>query len=150
MTAFEWLRLRFGPDRDRGSVTVFLAITMVGLLVLLGLVADGGAKLRATERAAATAAEAARAGGQALDLPAATAGEPIHVDRSAAANAARDYLTATGATGTVTVSDDRTQLTVTVTSTAPTVFLSLIGIQNLASTATAHAVLVAGITGGGT
>lgn len=150
MTAARLLRLRLGTDRDRGSVTVFLAITMVGLLVLLGLVADGGAKLRATQRAAATAAEAARAGGQALDLPAATAGQPIHVDRAAAASAAREYLTATGATGTVTVSDDGTQLTVTVTSTAPTVFLSLIGIQNLTSTATAHAVLVAGITGGGT
>ena len=34
-------------DPDRGSVTVFFAITAVGLLLLLGLVADGAAKLRA-------------------------------------------------------------------------------------------------------
>lgn len=144
------LRLHTGPDRDRGSVTVFLAITMVGLLVLLGLVADGGAKLRATQRAEAVASEAARAGGQALDLPAATAGHPTRVDRTAAVAAARDYLAAAGATGTVAASNDRTRLTVTVTSTAPTVFLSLIGISILTSTATAHAVLVAGVTGGGT
>ena len=108
------LRLRLRTDPERGSVTVFFAISVLGLLLLIGLVADGGAKLRATQQAAATAAEAARA------------------------------------TGTVAVSDDRTRLTVTVTRTAPTAFLSLIGIDTLTVTAHADAVLVGGITGGGT
>lgn len=137
-------------DPDRGSVTVFFAITAVGMLLLLGLVADGGAKLRATQHATTVAAEAARAGGQALDTAAATAGTTGHVDRTQALQAAQHYLTAAGATGTVAVSADRTRLTVTVTRTAPTAFLSLIGIDQLTVTGHAQAVLVGSITGGGT
>ena len=144
--------LRTGPrtDPERGSVTVFFAISALGLLLLIGLVADGGAKLRATQQAAATAAEAARAGGQALDTAAAAAGQSGRVDRALAVQAAQDYLTAAGATGTVTVSGDRTRLTVTVTRIAPTAFLSLIGVDRLTVTAHAQAVLVGSITGGGT
>jgi Flp pilus assembly protein TadG len=144
------LPARLRADPERGSVTVFFAISILGLLLLLGLVADGGAKLRATQQAAAIAAEAARAGGQALDTADATAGLTGHVDRTAAVQAANDYLAATGATGTVTVSDDRTRLTVTVTRSTPTVFLSLIGISHMNVTAHAQAVLVGAITGGGT
>lgn len=144
------LRTRLRSDPDRGSVTVFFAISVLGLLLLIGLVADGGAKLRATQQAAATAAEAARAGGQALDTAAAADGDTSRVDRALAIQAAQDYLTAARVTGTVTVSEDRTRLTVTVTRTAPTAFLSLIGIDTLTVTAHADAVLVGGITGGGT
>ncbi len=147
MTRF---RNRLRTDPDRGSVTVFFAISVLGLLLLIGLVADGGAKLRATQQAAATAAEAARAGGQELDTAAAAAGATGRVDRALAIQAALNYLAAAGATGTVTVSDDRTRLTVTVTRTAPTAFLSLIGISELTVTAHAQAVLVGAITGGGT
>ncbi|CAL8978640.1 hypothetical protein CELL_02920 [Cellulomonas sp. T2.31MG-18] len=141
---------RWRTDPERGSVTVFFAISALGLLVLLGLVADGGAKLRATQQATATAAEAARAGGQALDTAAATAGITGHVDRTQAVQAAEHYLTAAGVTGTVEVSADRTRLSVTVTRTTPTAFLSLIGIDQMTVTAHAQAVLVGAITGGGT
>ena len=144
------LRTRLRTDPERGSVTVFFAISVLGLLLLIGLVADGGVKLRATQQAAATAAEAARAGGQALDTAAAAAGESGRVDRALAVQAAQDYLTAAGATGTVIVSDDRTRLTVTVTRTTPTAFLSLIDINQLTVTAHAQAVLVGAVTGGGT
>ena len=44
----------------------------------------------------------------------------------------------------------RTRLTVTVTSSTPTAFLSLIGIRTMSVTAHAQAVLVGSITGGGT
>lgn len=144
------LRNRLHSDPERGSVTVFFAISVLGLLLLIGLVADGGAKLRATQQAAATAAGAARAGGQALDTAAAAGGDTSRVDRTLAIQAAQDYLGAARATGTVTVSEDRTRLTVTVTRTAPTAFLSLIGIDTLTVTAHADAVLVGGVTGGGT
>jgi Flp pilus assembly protein TadG len=144
------LRARLCTDPEHGAVTVFVAISVAGLLLLIGLVADGGAKLRATQQAAATAAEAARAGGQALDTAQAAAGTPGRLDPAAAVQAAQDYLTAARATGTVTVSDDRTRLTVTVTRTAPTAFLSLIGINQLSVTAHAQAVLVGAVTGGGT
>ncbi|NTW38830.1 MAG: hypothetical protein HGA44_02910 [Cellulomonadaceae bacterium] len=142
-------QLRRAGDAEAGSVTVFVAISTLGLLLLIGLVADGGAKLRATQRADATAAEAARAGGQALDLAAAVAGTHDRVDRAVATSAAQAYLDTAGATGTVTVSDDRTRLLVTVQDTAPTAFLGLIGINQLTVTGTAQAALVDGTTGGG-
>ncbi|NKY37988.1 pilus assembly protein TadG-related protein [Cellulomonas septica] len=129
-------------DSDRGSVSVFVAISMLGLLVLVGLVADGGAKLRATQRADAVAAEAARAGGQALDLPAAVTGQHDRVDRAVAVRAAEAYLATVGATGSVTVSGDRTHVEVTVTDTAPTAFLGLLGIEQLTVTGSASATLV--------
>lgn len=146
-----WLRARLhrADDAEAGSVTVFVAISTLGLLLLVGLVADGGAKLRATQRADATAAEAARAGGQALDLAAAVAGTHDRVDRAVATRAAQAYLDAVGATGTVTISEDRTRLLVIVQDTAPTAFLGLIGINQVTVTGSAQAVLVDGTTGGG-
>ena len=143
------LRSAVGTDREAGSVTVFLAITVTGLLVLIGLVADGGAKLNATQRADAVAAEAARAGGQALDLPSAVRGTDLRVDRQGAVNAANAYLAATGESGTVTVGVDGTTLDVTVSSTSPTVFLGLIGVNTLTVTGHGQARLVHGVIGGG-
>jgi hypothetical protein len=71
------IRRAVSTDPEAGSVTLFVAITVVGLLVLCGLVADGGVKLRATQRVDSVAAEAARAGGQALDVPSAVEGNPL-------------------------------------------------------------------------
>jgi hypothetical protein len=48
-------------DRDRGSVTAYLLIMSVALIVLAGLVLDGGAALAAHGKAADTAQQAARA-----------------------------------------------------------------------------------------
>ncbi|KQY48007.1 pilus assembly protein TadG-related protein [Cellulomonas sp. Root137] len=143
------LRTATGADPEAGSVTVFVAISVLGLLLLIGLVADGGAKLRATQRADSVAAEAARAGGQALDVPGAVSGSGTRVDRALAVQAATTYLRQSGHTGTVTVSDDRARLVVTVTDTAPTAFLSLIGISTLTVTGHGEARLIEDITGGG-
>ena len=54
-------------DGDRGSVTAYLLIMTVALVVLAGLVLDGGGALAAHGRAADTAQQAARAGADALD-----------------------------------------------------------------------------------
>jgi len=147
-----WRRLLRPPtsDREAGSVTVFLAITVTGLLILVGLVADGGAKLRAAQRADAIAAEAARAAGQVIDLPAAVGGSGVRVDRQAAVEAANAYLAAAGESGTVTVGPDGTTVEVTVTISAPTAFLSLIGITTITVSGHGAAALVHGVTGGGT
>ena len=144
------IRRAIVTDPEAGSVTLFVAITVVGLLILCGLVADGGVKLRATQRVDSVAAEAARAGGQALDLPSAIEGTPLRVDRQAAVNAATAYLAAAGQTGTVTVAADGTTLNVTVTVTSPTAFLALIGITTMTVTGHGQARLVHGVTGGGT
>lgn len=142
-------RLARDVDGERGSASLFLVITMLGLLVLAGLVVDGGAKLRATQRADHAAAEAARAAGQAINLPAAIDGAAPGVDARAAVAAATAHLTATGVTGTVTVTEGGTTLSVTTSETAPTVFLGLIGITTLPVTGHATVTLVHGITGAG-
>jgi hypothetical protein len=150
MNALAWLRHRMRPEEpDAGSVTVFVAVTMLGLLVLCGLVVDGGAKLRATQRADRIATEAARAAGQAVDAAALVAGD-VTVDRAAAVESAQAYLAATGVTGTVAFSPDGTAIDVDVVVTAPSVFLGLVGIESFSVTGHGRAVLVHGVTGGGT
>ncbi len=87
-----WRRTETPSRSDEGSVTLFLAITVVGLLVLLGLVVDGGAKIRAVQHADAVAADAARAGGQAINVPAAITGAAPTVDARAASPPRDAYL----------------------------------------------------------
>ena len=50
------------PDRgaDRGSVSLWVAVMAVAVMVTLVLIVDGGAKIRAGNRADIAAAEAAR------------------------------------------------------------------------------------------
>lgn len=114
-------------DAERGSIAVFLAVLVPGLLLIVGLAVDGGAKVAATQRANAVADEAARAGGQALDVSVALAGQ-VQVDPIAAVAAAQDYLDRNGVEGAVTVVDGDT-LQVTTTVSQPTIFLGLVGIS---------------------
>jgi len=131
--------------RDEGSVTLFLCITVIGLLVLIGLVVDGGAKIRGIQHADALAADAARVAGQRINTPAAITGATPTLDTRAATTAARAYLSAHGVTGTVTTTG--TTVTVTVTTTTPTIFLGLIGITTITVHGHATATLVRGVTG---
>jgi hypothetical protein len=77
-----------GPQRDAGRVSLFLAVALAGVLVVVGLAFDGAGRLRTMQRADNLAAEAARAGGQAIDLAAAIGGEKVKVVDEAAAQAA--------------------------------------------------------------
>jgi Flp pilus assembly protein TadG len=130
---------------DRGGIAVFTAIVALALLGLVGLVLDGGGKLRATERADAAAIEAARAGGEALDPAAVVAGTAIRVDPAAAEAAAQSYLTQAGLTGQVSLSRDRTRVQVTVTGTYQTRFLPVVGITSMPVTGHGSAVLLHGV-----
>lgn len=132
---------------DRGSVTAFLAISVVGLLALAGLVVDGGAKVRAAQRADRLAAEAGRTAGQQIDLPDAISGAVVRVDPTAAQEAARAYLHRAGVEGTVKISADRRSLSIHVTTTQPTVFLSLIGLSSISASGTAEVELVHAVNG---
>lgn len=134
------------PDAERGAIGVFLAVLVPGLLLIIGLAVDGGAKVAATQRANAIADEAARAGGQALDIAAALTGQ-VQVDPAAAVAAAQDYLARTSVQGTVTVVDGDT-LQVTTTLTEPTTFLGLVGISSLTVEGSGTADLITDQTGG--
>lgn len=130
---------------DRGGITVFVAICVLALLGIVGLVVDGGGKMRATERADFIATEAARAGGQAIDPGQAVSGKNITVDPQAAQAAAQAYLNAADVNGSVTVSGDGKTLTVTTHSTYATKFLSAAGIGSLNVTGRGEANLLHGV-----
>ncbi len=127
---------------DRGSVTVFVAIAAVGLLVVAGLVVDGSAKVRAAQRADRVAAQAARAGGQAIHVTDVLAGDRVRVDRRAALAAVDAYLRAAGVEGSASLVGGGSGLAVSTTISAPTVFLGLIGVSSFTVQGSAEAVLV--------
>jgi Flp pilus assembly protein TadG len=138
MTARAWLR------RDHGRVSVYFAIALTALVVLIGLTVDGSGRFRMMQRADNIAAEAARAGGQALDAGQAISGGAKVVDPVLAAAAAQAYLASADVTGTVQIAADRQHLTVTVTIPYTTVMLSYIGIDQLTVTGRATATLLTG------
>lgn len=130
-------------------MTIFFAITVVGVLVLVGLIVDGGSKLRATQRVDEVAAEAARSAGQVIDLPTAVAGDGARVDVAGAVAAANAYLSAADVAGTVAVSTDGASIEITTTAQSPAVFLAAIGIPTLTVTGHARVQLVQAISGSG-
>lgn len=88
-----------GADRDRGRVSIFLSIALFAVLVIIGLSFDAAGRLRTVQRANNLAAEAARAGGQQIDLERAMLEGVQVVDMNAAATAAVDYLNRAGVAG---------------------------------------------------
>lgn len=142
---FRQWRLRARPD-DRGSVTVFVAVCAVALIGIIGVAVDGGSTLRATERADYIAGEAARTGRQAIDPAQAISGNAIVVDPQDAAAAAQSYLRSAGASGAVSVSGDGKTLSVVVTGSYDTTFLSAAGIGSLPVTGHGTATLLHGVT----
>jgi Flp pilus assembly protein TadG len=123
--------------RDDGSISLFVVVLTVALLAAVGLVVDGGGKVRALERADEAAREAARAGSQMLDVPSAVRGGRVHLDRGAAARAARAYLEAAGTEGSVSVSGDVVDVATTITYRP--VVLALVGVGPMAVTGRASA-----------
>ena len=88
--------LRSSGRRDDGSISLWVAATFMAVLAVAGLVVDGGAKIRAGERADQVAGEAVRA--------ASFANGPDSITRTAAAAAAaRGILARSGLTGNVFV-----------------------------------------------
>ena len=126
---------------ERGSVSVWLVTSSFVMVVLVGLAVDLGGQVHAQQRAHDLAAQAARTGGQRVQAGPAIEGDHVSVDTGAARSAAREYLRASGVTGTVSTADGDT-ITVTVAETYQTRFLGLIGINRLPVTGGASARLV--------
>ena len=138
-----------GRRSDEGSITLFVCVAALGLLLLAGLVVDGGEKVRALQRADRLAAEAGRVGGQAIDVRAAIPGDVPRVDPAQAVRTSQAYLTAQGASGTARVTDAGRALVVDVTVSSPTVVLGLIGVNSLTVHGESTVRLVRGVTRGG-
>jgi Flp pilus assembly protein TadG len=135
-----------GGDREAGSVTLFFVVAALALFAMVGLVVDGGTKIRAAQQADALAEEAARAGGQAISLPPAIRGDPAVAEPLQAAAAAHRYLTENDITGTVRIADGGRAITVRVSVTRPTVLLGMLGIASMTVQGHAQARLVRGVT----
>jgi hypothetical protein len=122
---------------EEGMVTSFVVIFTLALILMAGLVLDGGLTLAAKVQAINEAQAAARAGAQAIDLPTYRATGQITLNPAQATVDADNYLAAAGHTGTVVV--DGEQVTVTVTITQPTQILDIAGINNFTVTGTGTA-----------
>lgn len=126
-------------DQRGLSMSVFVAVGVLALLLVAGLVIDGGAQAAAARRAELAASAAARA---AADETAAARLAGEQPDAGAAIAAARRVLAeADGVTGEVRLSGDRVQ--VTTSAGVDTILLSLIGIARLDGHGSAEAELVA-------
>lgn len=123
--------------REEGAASLFVIVLVVALIAAIGLVVDGGGKIRALERADEAAREAARAGSQMLDVPAAVRGERVDLDPGAAGRAARAYLAAAGVEGTVSVSGPL--VTVSTRVVYRPVFLGFVGVGPMTVTGEASA-----------
>lgn len=133
---------------DRGSIAVPAVITALAVMLMIGLVIDGGTKIRAARNADAIAAEAARAGGQQVAIGGVLGGGGAGVSAASAAAAAQAHLDARGVPGTAIVLD-ATHIEVSVSITEATVLLSLVGYASVTGTGTATARVAQGITGEG-
>lgn len=132
---------------DRGSMSLFVVVIGLGLLVMIGLVVDGGGKIRATQRADAAAAEAARAGGQAINKSDAVRGFEPTANTAAAVTAAKRSLSDAGVTGQVQVTDGGSRIQVTTEEKYDPVFLGLVGMGRMTVTGHAVAGLVSRVQG---
>lgn len=128
---------------EHGSLSAFLAVLAVGLLVLVGLVVDGGRALVAKRRAVDVAQQAARVGADQLSVDALRAGR-FSVDPAQALATIDRYLSAAGARGSASFTGDT--VTVHVAGAASTAVLGMVGIKEISVTATAVATDVHGVT----
>ena len=136
-------RLVGRPAGQDGSVSLFLVVAVLALFIAVGLVVDGGQKLRSTQGADDVAAEAARAGVQSVQPANTVRGQPAQVNPEAAISAARHYLSVAGVAGTVTVTGGRVQVSTSISFTPA--FLSLIGLGTQTVTGRASARLARGV-----
>jgi hypothetical protein len=125
---------------DGGSISLALVVMVTALLVAVGLVVDGGAKLRAVQQATAVAGEAARAASQEVNVAGVQTTGTARLDTAAAQSAARETLAAAGVEGSVTVAAGRVLVTAAVTR--PTIFLNLVGVGSVTGSGSATADLM--------
>lgn len=123
-------------DQRGASLSVLVLLVVTALLLVAGLVVDGGAQSAAARRAEQAASEAARAAVDAGATARAAGQAASHATMTAAGH---EVLDARDVEGTVSLVAGRVRVE-TRTSTE-TIFLSLIGINGLRATGEAEAEL---------
>lgn len=122
------MRQRRSRSEERGQVTAFVVGIAGALLLLAGLVVDGGRAISARLQALDDAQQAARIGAEMLS-PSSLRGGGSVLDPTAATAAAQAFLTAAGTSGHVTVNGS--QVDVTVTTTVQTPILGIVNVHAL-------------------
>lgn len=113
---------------ERGSASIWAILVIAGAFtVLLGLVVDGGRVIDERVAASRAAAQAARAGADALSAASVRSGSDA-IDVEAARARAQTYLRDAGINGTVSVTGDT--VTVTVTGRSTNQILGVIGVTS--------------------
>ncbi len=130
---------------EDGVITVFVVGLTLALMLVAGLVYDGGRVLAARRQAHDLADNAARAAAQAVDLHAVRSRDAVVVDPLSAQAAAESYLASTGHHGAISVTADTVRVTVSIAT--PMAILQLAGFSERTVTATGEARIVRGITG---
>ncbi len=103
---------RLGLPSERGSITAFVAVVAIALVMVAGMAYDGGQIVATQARARSVAAKAARAGAQEVDTTALrTGGRPV-LNRSRAEHAARRYLAEAGVEGSIMVRGNTIEVSV--------------------------------------
>jgi hypothetical protein len=141
--------------RQRGSITPFVVIISFAILLLAGLVVDGGGQLNGHGRAIAYAQEAARAGAQGLNL----SDSRLDLDYALATRLANTYCgqamamdsELVGCHARIIEVSDKTSVhkavEVDTRISVPTIMLSIIGVRSLRASGEALASPLPGITG---
>lgn len=131
---------RFVRD-ESGQVAPIVAVSLLGLMAIVGLVVDGGLMFSARRNIQATVDAAARAGAMSIDENEvrASGGSDVRLDGGAAEIAVRRYLTEIGFVGSIKVTADTESVTVRLSEERNTVLLSLIGIGQFDAVASATA-----------
>jgi len=124
-------------------LTLFTCILTVAMLILIGLVVDGGYVLAARRRAIDEANGAARAGAEALAPSSYRTSGALDLDPAVADAAAQGYLAAAGHAGSITVTGN--EVTVTLAFDQPMSLLRIIGIETVNVSGRGHARSVRGI-----
>ena len=122
---------------ERGQTSILVLLLIPALIIMIGLVVDGGQKTRADQAAQTAAIAAARAATDA----ASTDQLGGRAGTSSAVRAARSYLGQAGVTGSVQVAAGG-RVTITTSETAQTQFLSIIGIGSVTGRGYAESTLV--------
>lgn len=128
-----WTKFRqlapLGENSEAGMVSAFVVIFTTALVVMAGLVVDGGLALSAKVQAIDDAQAAARAGAQAINIPLYRSTGQIALDPTEATADAQQYLARIGQHGAVQVTGE--QVTVTVDISQRTQILSLVGVNQI-------------------
>lgn len=118
-----------GSRNQRGSATVFMLGFAAVLMVGAGLVVDGGLALNKRSQLTDDAEQAARAGANAIDLPALRDRGELVVDPGQARAVASGFLAERGYTN-ISVTVNGNQVFTSAESTADTAILGLVGIDS--------------------